>query len=56
MAYIESIPKGVLLFRQCVYFTTESIDEKVYILIRGITSKLKIISRLPKTLQQLVII
>jgi len=50
VAYIESIPKGVLLFRQRIYFTMESIDEEVYILIKGIISKLKVISRLPKTL------
>ena len=50
MAYIESILKSIPLFRQCIYFTTESIDKEVYILIRGIISKLRIISRLLKTL------
>ena len=50
MAYIESILKGILLFRRHIYFTIESIDKEVYILIRGIISKLRIISRLLKTL------
>ena len=50
MAYIESIPKGVPLFRRHIYFTAESINKEVYILIRGIISKLRIISRLLKTL------
>jgi hypothetical protein len=50
VAYIESILKGVLLFRRRIHFTAESIDEKVYILIRGIISKVRIISRLLKTL------
>jgi hypothetical protein len=56
VAYIEFILKGVPLFKQCVYFTAESIDKEVYILIKGITSKLRIINKLPKILQQLVII
>ncbi|OCK91868.1 uncharacterized protein K441DRAFT_573009, partial [Cenococcum geophilum 1.58] len=50
VAYIESILKGVPLFRRRIYFTIESIDEEVYILIRGIISKLRVISGLPKTL------
>jgi hypothetical protein len=50
VAYIESILKGVLLFRRRVYFTIESIDKEVCILIRGIISKLRIISGLLKTL------
>ena len=50
VACVESIPKGVPPFRRRVYFTAESMDEEVCILIRGITSKLRMISGLPKTL------
>jgi hypothetical protein len=50
VAYIESILRGVLLFRRRIYFTIKSVDKEVCILIRGIISKLKIISRLLKTL------
>ncbi|XTI91942.1 hypothetical protein V2W45_1247637, partial [Cenococcum geophilum] len=50
IAYIASILKGVLLYRCRIYFTVDSINKKVYILIRGIISSLRIISGLPKTL------
>ncbi|OCK97536.1 uncharacterized protein K441DRAFT_546292, partial [Cenococcum geophilum 1.58] len=50
VAYIEFIPKGVLLFRRRIHFTTKSIDKEVYILIKRIISKLRIISGLLKTL------
>jgi hypothetical protein len=51
VVYIKSILKGVPLFKWRVHFTIKNMDKEVCILIKGIISKLKIINRLPKTLQ-----
>ncbi|OCL03051.1 FabD/lysophospholipase-like protein [Glonium stellatum] len=54
VACAVSVPKGVPSYRCRIHFNADSMNEKVYISIRGVTSRPQVISGLPKTLRELV--